>query len=163
MTGNPTPGTDAPIHFRLTAEPLSMDALVALVTRPDCGAVAAFAGVVRGVTVAEERSTETEYLVYEAYALMAEKQSLALAAEVMRRWPQVRSIAMEHRTGRCEIGEPTVAVAVATPHRNDGCFEACRYAIDRLKAVVPIWKQENQGAQATWVEGEAQSALNVNP
>ncbi len=151
----------AQVFFRLTPEPLSQDALIAQVTRPDCGAVAAFAGIVRGMTQKDGDLTATEFLVYEAYAPMARKESLKVADEVLDRWPAVRAIAMEHRVGRCELGEPTVMVAVATPHRHDGCFEACRFAIDRLKAIVPIWKQDNREGQQEWLEGVPQEELDM--
>ena len=153
---------DPRIHFRLTEEPLSVDALVRWASRPDCGAVASFAGIVRGETRAEGQIVHTDFLVYEAYASMARAQSLKLAEEVLTRWPAVRCLAMEHRVGPCALGEPTVVVAAASPHRHDGCFEACKYAIDRLKAIVPIWKQENQGDRQAWVESAPRPRLNVN-
>lgn len=153
---------EARIHFRLTDQPLSMDALVRLVSRPDSGAVAAFAGIVRGITQADQKVVETDFLVYEAYESMARVQSLQLAEEVCRKWPAVRGLAMEHRIGRCELGEPTVVVAVSSPHRHDGCFEACKYTIDRLKAIIPIWKQENRGERQAWVEGTPQADLDIN-
>ncbi len=152
------------VFFRLTDEALSQDALIAQVSSPDCGAVAAFAGIVRGVTQVEGGQTETDFLVYEAYQKMARTEGLKLAADILQRWPKVRAVAMEHRLGRCELGEPTVMVAVSTPHRNDGCFEACQFAIERLKAVVPIWKQEHQEAtdRQEWLEGKPQDDLDVN-
>jgi len=67
-----------------------------------------------------------------------------------------------HRVGRCEIGEPSVVIAVTTPHRGDGCFEACSYAIERLKAIVPIWKQENWADGQVWVEGPRQPELDLS-
>lgn len=155
---------DSRIFFRLTEETLSQDALIAQVSRPDCGAVASFAGIVRGVTQVEGDLAETDFLIYEAYAKMARTESRKLAIQILQKWPEVRAIAMVHRIGRCELGEPTVMVAVSTPHRGDGCFEACKYAIDRLKAIVPIWKQDNhQGAnRQEWLEGPPQGELDVN-
>lgn len=153
----------ARFHFRLTAEPLSADRLVQRVTVPAAGAVATFAGVVRSTTTVGDRQIQTDYLVYEAYAAMAHKQCLEIAQAVFDRWPVVLRMAVEHRTGRCAVGEPTVLVAVSSPHRGDGCFEACRFAIERLKAHVPIWKQENTGEQRYWLEGTPDAEWNLNP
>ncbi len=69
------------------------------------------------------------------------------------------AVSILHRTGRLEIGESSVVIAVATPHRGDGCFAACSYAIERLKAIVPIWKQENWSDGAVWIEGPRQPEL----
>ncbi len=149
-------------HFRLTEEPLSLDRLMQEVTVPSAGAVATFAGVVRGTTAVGNRRFHTEYLVYEAYAIMAHKQCLEIANMVFARWPEVNRLAMEHRTGCCAVGEPTVLVAASSPHRGDGCFEACRFAIERLKSSVPIWKQENEADRQDWVEGTPDSNLNIN-
>ncbi len=152
----------AQFHFRLAAEALSMDRLVKEVTVPSAGAVAAFAGVVRGTTTVGSSQVQTDYLVYEAYAAMAYKQCLQIAEAVYDQWPKIIRLAMEHRTGRCEVGEPTVLVAASSPHRGDGCFEACRFTIDRLKMHVPIWKQENEGVHQQWLEGIPDSGLNLN-
>ncbi len=148
--------------FRLTSDNLSQDALIAQVSRSDCGAVASFAGIVRGITEIEDRLSETDFLVYEAYEKMARSESLKVAKEIFEKWPKVRAIAMEHRIGRCNLGEPTVMVAVSTPHRTDGCFEACKFAVDRLKAIVPIWKQENHENRQEWLEGKPHTELDIN-
>ena len=93
---------------------------------------------------------------------MAERMLADIGAEVQTRWPAVKAISILHRVGRCEVGEPSVLIAVATPHRGDGCFDACRYAIERLKAVVPIWKQENWADGQVWVEGPRQPELDLS-
>jgi molybdopterin synthase catalytic subunit len=90
---------------------------------------------------------------------MAERKLAEIGEEIRQRWPKVEVVSILHRTGRLEIGEPSVLIAVATPHRGDGCFEACRYAIERLKAVVPIWKQENWSDGSVWIEGPSQPDL----
>lgn len=123
--------------IRLTSEPIDYHALTESVRRPHCGAVALFLGTVRDLTGEQV----TVFLDYEAYAPMAEKKMAEIEAEVRCRWP-VGEIAMEHRLGRLAVGDVSVAVAVSTPHRADS-FEACRYAIDTLKELVPIWKKEN--------------------
>jgi molybdopterin synthase catalytic subunit len=90
---------------------------------------------------------------------MAEAMMARIGDEIMEQWPKVAAVSILHRVGRMEIGEPSVVIAVATPHRGDGCFEACRYAIERLKAIVPIWKEENWSDGQVWVEGPRQPEL----
>jgi len=123
--------------IRLTHEPIDFHALTESVRSPHCGAVALFLGTVRDLT----GESVTVFLDYEAYPPMAEKKLAEIEAEVRRRWP-VGEVAMEHRLGRLAVGDVSVAVAVSTPHRAQA-FEACRYAIDTLKELVPIWKKEN--------------------
>ena len=89
------------------------------------------------------------YLEYEAYPGMAEREMEAIAVEIAARWERA-AVAIVHRTGRLAIGEASVAIAVATPHRA-AAFEACRYAIDRLKETVPIWKKEVFTDGSEWV------------
>jgi molybdopterin synthase catalytic subunit len=145
--------------FEVTDQPLSLDDVARRVTRPSCGAIATFAGVVRGSTVTEAGVRGTDFLNYEAYAEMAERGLARIGAEIQARWPKVEAVSILHRTGRLEIGEPSVVIAVTTPHRGDGCFEACGYAIERLKAVVPIWKEENWSDGGVWIEGPRQGEL----
>src|SRR5204862_4278855 len=98
----------------------------------------------------------TVYLDYEAYGPMAEKKLAEIEAEVRRRW-QVGGVAMVHRLGRLEVGEVSVAVAVSCPHRGDA-FNACRYAVDTLKELVPIWKKDNPpDAAGGWVHPVTES------
>jgi molybdopterin synthase catalytic subunit len=134
--------------FRITAEPLSLDAVAGLVTAPEVGGIALFSGTVRGVT----EDIDTEYLEYEAYTEMAEAKLAEIGAEVQQRWPQVLDIAMIHRVGRVNVGDPAVVIAVAAAHR-DGIFDACAYAIDRIKHIAPIWKKEVTPSGDFWVEG----------
>ncbi|MCB0044528.1 MAG: molybdenum cofactor biosynthesis protein MoaE [Caldilineaceae bacterium] len=158
-------GGDEPLnaYFLITEEPLSLDDAAARVSRPDCGAVATFAGIVRGETAVDEDVRGTDFLNYEAYAEMAEAKLAAIGDEIRVKWPAVKAVSILHRIGRLEIGEPSVVIAVATPHRGDGCFEACRYAIERLKAIVPIWKEENWSDGQVWVEGPRQPDLDLFP
>lgn len=150
-----------PKLFEITADPLSLDDVARRVSRPTCGAVATFAGVVRGETATQEGMRGTDFLNYEAYAEMAEAMLARIGAEIQQKWPKVEAVSILHRTGRLEIGEPSVVIAVATPHRGDGCFDACRYAIERLKAIVPIWKQENWSDGQVWIEGPREEGLTV--
>jgi molybdopterin synthase catalytic subunit len=132
--------------------PLAMDPLVRLVTdRADAsgsdGAVTTFLGLVRNHNVGR-RVTHLEYEAYEALALRAFDR---IAAEVATRWPGAR-MALHHRIGRIEIGDASVAIAVASPHRGDA-FAACRYTIERVKQIVPIWKREFFDGGDVWIEG----------
>ena len=149
-------------RFLITDQPLSLDDVARRVARPDCGAIVTFAGVVRGATVTGEGVRGTDFLNYEAYSEMAERMLARIGAEIQERWPKVLSVSILHRTGRLEIGEPSVVIAVATPHRGDGCFDACSYAIERLKAIVPIWKEENWSDGSVWVEGPRQPEMAVD-
>lgn len=152
----------APKLYEITDEPLSLDDVARRVTRPDCGAITTFAGTVRGETQTVEGARGTDFLNYEAYGEMAERMLAQIGEEIKQQWPQVKAVSILHRTGRLEIGEPSVLIAVATPHRGDGCFEACRYAIERLKAIVPIWKQENWTDGSVWIEGPRQPELSAD-
>jgi molybdopterin synthase catalytic subunit len=132
---------------RLTREPIDLLALQAVA--PADGALCLFVGVVRN----ENRGRAVVHLEYEAYEEMAESEMEAIEAEVRRRWP-VTDVRLVHRLGRMEIGDASVAVAVASPHRGEA-FEACRFAIDTLKKTVPIWKKEFYADGAVWLEGPA--------
>jgi molybdopterin synthase catalytic subunit len=125
----------------LTHNVIDYQALTEQVRRPGCGAVVTFLGTVRDLT--DGRATVA--LDYEAYPGMAEKKMAEIERDTRERWP-VGDVAMVHRLGHLEVGDVSVAVAVSCPHRA-GAFEACRYAIDRLKELVPIWKKEN------WADG----------
>jgi molybdopterin synthase catalytic subunit len=127
--------------IRLTNDIIDYHSLTEQVRRPDCGGVVTFLGTVRDLT----GRRITTALDYEAYPAMAEKKMAEIEAETRKRWP-VGDMIMVHRLGHLEVGEISVAVAVSCPHR-DQAFEACRYAIDRLKELVPIWKKEN------WADG----------
>ena len=129
----------------VVTEPLSADRYQSLVVAPECGAVALFIGVVREFT-GEKR---TVYLKYEAYAEMAQKEMEKIANEIVGRWPQAR-VAIGHRVGELGIGEASVIVAVATPHRR-AAFEAAQFGIDTLKESVPIWKKEIWDDGESWV------------
>jgi molybdopterin synthase catalytic subunit len=130
----------------LTREPIDYQALTESVRSPHCGAVALFLGTVRDLT----GDQVTVFLDYDAYPPMAERKLAEIEAEVRQRWP-IEKIAMVHRLGRLGVGEISVAVAVGCPHRTDA-FAACRYAIDTLKELVPIWKKENApDGSADWV------------
>ena len=130
---------------RLTRDVIDVSALQDVA--PADGAVCVFVGVVRN----QNGGRSVRFLEYEAYEEMALPLMEEIAASVRQRWP-VTDVRMVHRLGRLEIGEASVAVAVASPHR-DEAFAACRYAIDTLKATVPIWKKEFYADGEVWLEG----------
>ena len=131
---------------RLTREPIDLPAL--LVASPADGALALFVGVVRN----ENAGRRVTHLEYEAYEEMALPLMEAIAAETRRIYP-VTDVRLVHRLGRLEIGEASVAVAACSPHRAEA-FAACRFAIDALKARVPIWKKELYADGERWLEGQ---------
>jgi molybdopterin synthase catalytic subunit len=136
--------------FQVTYKPLSLDEVTQMAVRPQTGAVVTFAGVVRNVSDGKEVAR----LEYEAYQEMAVTKLRQVAEEARSRWPQIVDIAILQRIGYLEVGEVAVVVAVSSRHRDEGCFEACRYAIDRLKQIVPIWKKEVGPGGEEWVEGD---------
>lgn len=91
-------------------------------------------------------------LEYQVYRKMAEKKMKAIEAEVKRKWP-VKRVKMVHREGKLKVGEASVVVAVSSEHRAEA-FEACRYAIDRIKTSLPLWKREEVRGRARWVAGK---------
>ncbi len=132
-------------RISLTAAPLDLAAVVAAVAGPDAGAIATFLGTVRNQT----RGTEVLYLDYEAFDEMAEHEMERIAAHVCAAHGCLRA-AIWHRTGRVELGEPSVAVAVAAAHRASA-LAACAEAIDTLKLTVPIWKKEHTADGGVWI------------
>jgi len=142
-----------PEIFRLAPEPLSTDDLIAAITIPATGAVCVFSGMVRGETNREGDSHQTQNLEYEAYEPMALLKMRQVAAEIREQWPLVQGIAIVQRVGKLEIGQNTILIACSSGHRDQGCFEAARYGIDRLKEIVPVWKKEVRPDGQSWVEG----------
>ena len=130
---------------RLVDHPIDTAAL--LDTSPQDGAACLFVGVVRN----EHQGRRVERLEYEAYEEMALPLMEEIVADVKRRFP-VTAVRLVHRVGLLEIGEASVAVVVSSPHRAEA-FDACRFAIDTLKAKVPIWKKEHYADGTAWLEG----------
>ncbi len=133
----------------LSEDPLVEEDVVARVAGDDTGGVVTFVGTVRN----EARGQAIEYLEYEAYPEMAEREMEKIAAQAAVRWPGVR-VAMAHRVGHLEIGDAAVVIAACAPHRGEA-FEACRFCIDTLKQDVPIWKKEVAVSGAYWVDDHA--------
>lgn len=136
--------------FKITREVITEVEVRELVESPESGAVVLFLGTVRNNT----DGRKVNHLEYEAYAPMAERKMEEIGEEINEKWG-IRRVAIVHRVGKLEIGEVSVAVGVASPHRRDG-FEACQYAMDRLKQIVPIWKREVwEDGDAEWVKPDA--------
>lgn len=131
----------------VTAEPLDGDALVALVGAQGDGAVVTFAGLVRD----HNQGRRVRFLEYEAYEPLAVRALRRIVDEAAEMWPSAR-VAAHHRIGRLEIGEASIVIAAASAHRGDA-FAACRYTIERVKQIVPIWKREHFDGGDVWLEG----------
>ena len=130
--------------IELVQQPIDPNRVLAHVASTEAGAVVLFLGTTRQFT----RQRETLSLDYECYPEMATEKLQQLEAEARRRWPIV-DLAIVHRLGHLELGEASVAIAVSSPHRQDA-FESGSWLIDKLKEVVPIWKQEN------WADGTSE-------
>jgi molybdopterin synthase catalytic subunit len=147
--------------FAITPEALSVDTLSADVARlassrgEGCGAVTTFAGLVR----AEHQGRRVLHLEYEAYEPLALKAFEQIRQEAADSWPGV-VLGMHHRTGRLEIGEASIVIAAASAHRA-AAFEVCRYAIERVKQIAPIWKHEYFEGGAAWVEGAVADPTDI--
>ncbi len=134
-------------YFAIVTEPIDEATLRASVSDPGAGAVLVFIGTTRNQT----RGRRVEHLEYEAYEPLALRQMEQIAKEIRERWPDVKGIAIVHRVGRLEIGEASIGIAVSSPHRATA-FAACRYAIDRAKESLPIWKKEVWEGGEEWIE-----------
>jgi molybdopterin synthase catalytic subunit len=132
--------------FAIVEGPIDVAALISAAQRPDCGAISTFVGTTR---VDESEGASVEYLEYEAYRPMADRKLEEIGAEIERRW-DVREVSVVHRLGRVEPSEASVAIVVAAPRRG-AAFEASRYAIERIKEIVPIWKREVWSDGYIWV------------
>src|SRR5947207_15038373 len=122
--------------FKVTSEVLSIDEAYAAVRRDDCGAVALFVGTVRD----HHDGKKVVSISYSAFKEMAEKEFAKFALEARSKW-KIGEVYIAHRTGRLAIGDASVVVAVSAPHRAEA-FDACRHAIEALKKMAPIWKEE---------------------
>jgi Molybdopterin converting factor, large subunit len=148
-TGNKTD------FFELTTEPLNVGEIARRIVPETCGAIVTLDGFVRRYT----KGRETEYLVYEAYEPMALKEMEKLARAAREKF-EIEHIGIVHRLGKLEIGETSVVISVAAPHRR-AAFEACEWLIKELKRTVPIWKKEVYADGEIWIEGDSQSE-NLN-
>lgn len=140
-------GSDDDPRFQITRSEITAEAMHRLVDDPGAGAISLFLGVVRDNNLGRQ----VGHLEYDAYPEMAVSVMKRIAAEMRERFDIIH-VAMHHRIGRLEIGEASVAVAVSSAHRQDG-INACHHGIDRLKAIVPIWKKEVWTDGEEWIEG----------
>jgi MoaE-MoaD fusion protein len=134
--------------FQIVRVPIRIEPLASQLQRPEDGAIVIFDGVVRDNT----SGRKTLYLEYDGYESMALKKMKEIGAEIRKKW-LVNHICIVHRLGRLEIGDTSVVIAITSAHRKIA-FEACQYAIDTLKRIVPIWKKEFFEDGEVWVEGE---------
>ena len=130
--------------FAITFAPLSLEEVYALADDPGNGAIALMSGTVRNQTDGKS----VVFLEYQAYEPMALQIFQNIAADIRDRWADANRVVIHHRTGRLQIGEISVLVAVGCPHRSEA-FAACQYAIDTLKHNAPIWKKEH------WADGSS--------
>ena len=133
--------------FKVTTDVLSIDEAYAAVRKDGCGAVALFVGTVRD----HHDGKKVTKISYSAFKEMAEKEFAKIAADAAARWP-LGAVYIAHRTGKLEIGDASVIIAVSSGHRAES-FEACRYAIETLKKSAPIWKEEFYDQGKAWVSG----------
>jgi MoaE-MoaD fusion protein len=131
-----------------TTEPISLEAVARRIVPPECGATVTLDGYVRKFT----KGRETLYLIYEAYEEMALKELKKLIDHAHEKF-EIANVGIVHRLGRLEIGETSVVISVAAPHRK-AAFTACEWLIRELKRTVPIWKKEVYADGERWVEGE---------
>jgi len=134
----------------LTTETLDVGAIARRIVPENCGAIVTLDGFVRRFT----KGRETEYLVYEAYEPMALKEMEKIIKSAKQQF-QIENVGIVHRLGKLEIGETSVVISVASPHRR-AAFEACEWLIKELKRTVPIWKKEVFSDGETWIEGDSQ-------
>src|SRR6478672_9425861 len=133
--------------FELTTDPIDITSVARRVVPPECGATVTLDGYVRKFT----KGRETLYLVYEAYEEMALKEMTKIIDAAHSKF-EISNVGIVHRTGRLEIGETSVVISVAAPHRK-AAFEACEWLIAELKRTVPIWKKEVYANGEQWIEG----------
>ncbi|HEX4999157.1 MAG TPA: molybdopterin converting factor subunit 1 [Terriglobia bacterium] len=134
--------------YHVTRDPIDAQRVARDLQRPEDGAVTVFEGVVRN----NSKGKKTRYLEYEGYEPMALKKMEEIGIFVRQAW-EIDGVAIVHRLGHMDIGETSVAIVVTSPHRRPA-FEACHYAIDRLKKIVPIWKKEFFEDGEVWIEGQ---------
>lgn len=137
--------------FEIVHDILDVRTLAQQVASQVDGAIVTFSGIVRGTN----QGKKVLFLEYEAYPEMATKMMERIGSEIRDTWG-LSAVRMQHRVGRLNVGETSVVVVVAAPHRDDA-FAACQYAINRLKRIVPIWKKEVFEDGEVWVEGPAET------
>lgn len=143
-------------RFKITPEPINVDSVISQVIHPNAGAINTFIGTVRELT----NGKKTLFLEYEAYVRMAEKKLAEIGDEINRNYPN-SMVAITHRIGRLEISDIAVVIAVSTPHRAES-YEVSRYAIERLKEIVPIWKKEHWENGEKWIGNQKETVPYIH-
>ena len=134
----------------ISGSPLDVAALISEASAPSCGAVASFVGTVRSsASVGGNEDQPVTRLEYDAHPELAPTTIADIASRAAEKWALERVVAV-HRTGTCDLGEPTVVIACGAAHRGDA-LDACRWIIDEVKASVPIWKKEIYADGSSWV------------
>jgi len=147
-------GTQATIAVSISDTPLDVAAAIAAASGPEIGGIGVFVGTVRdSSSVATNSDKAVLALDYDSHPSLAEQRLRAIAGEAATKW-DLRTVVAIHRSGHCELGEPTVVVATGAPHRADA-LEACRWIIDTIKSTVPIWKREAYSDGSSWVGDNA--------
>lgn len=139
------------IFFEIAKDPINTQSVIDKVIQREAGAITTFIGTVRELT----HGKKTLYLVYEAYEPMAVKKLAQIGSEIEERWPGSK-VAITHRVGKLDITDIAVVIAVSTPHRADA-YEANRYAIERIKEIVPIWKKEHWEDGQEWIGNQLET------
>ncbi|SDQ88006.1 molybdenum cofactor biosynthesis protein MoaE [Virgibacillus salinus] len=142
-------------NFWITDKPIQINECIDKVVRAEAGAVNTFIGTVREFT----KGKRTLYLEYQAYKEMAEKKLSQIGEEINDKWNDAET-AIVHRVGHLDISDIAVVIAVSTPHRNDS-FEASRYAIERIKEIVPIWKKEHWEDGTKWIGDQKEQTTYI--
>ncbi|SEQ43318.1 molybdopterin synthase catalytic subunit [Virgibacillus subterraneus] len=142
-------------NFWITDKPIQINECIDKVVRAEAGAVNTFIGTVREFT----KGKRTLYLEYQAYKEMAEKKLSQIGEEINDKWNDAET-AIVHRVGQLDISDIAVVIAVSTPHRNDS-FEASRYAIERIKEIVPIWKKEHWEDGTKWIGDQKEQTTYI--
>lgn len=142
--------------YWITRDPILIDDCIERVVRPEAGAISTFIGIAREFT----EGKRTLHLEYEAYVPMAVKQLERIGTEIQDKWPEART-SIAHRIGYLDISEIAVAIAVSSPHR-DEAFRASRYAIERIKEIVPIWKKEHWEDGTKWMGDQKEQIAYTN-
>lgn len=138
-------------NFEISREPINIQSVIDKVVEREAGAITTFIGTVRELT----HGKKTLYLIYEAYESMAVKKLEQIGREIEEKWQDAK-VAITHRVGRLDITDVAVVIAVSTPHRADA-YEANRYAIERIKEIVPIWKKEHWEDGQEWIGNQLET------
>lgn len=150
VSGGTGDGGGRAARFKVVETPLDVTEVIRAVEEPSAGAIVTFIGTVRDHSLGKD----VVALDYEAYPAAAEKMLARIGAEIEERWG-LKRVAIVHRTGYLAVGEASVVIAIASPRRH-AAFEACEYAIVRLKEIVPIWKKEIYADGSVWIGSEAE-------